>query len=778
MDTGTRPGTPNETGGTGSSAAGAMAPAAKMKGWDMINRFSATTALAGTLLLAIPAAAQTSGNGAQDTIATSSQPMVEGSDDIVVTASKREQSVRDVSGSVSAVSEAALQRLNAQSLADYITRVPGVVFNDYQPGVSEVVMRGIASTTYHEANQSTTGYYLNELPLIEPGFPLVIPDVDSFDLNRVEVLRGPQGTLFGSSSLGGAIDYVVNEADTTKFDAGAEGMVSTTKHADGQLGYAAKAMVNVPIVDDKLAVRVVALQRVDAGYLDNTLLGRKGSNDLRVRGLRGSIVFTPTPDTRISALSMYQEYDLDDQTYVLFGPLETFDRATNVPEYQHTQFMLHSLRLEQELGFATLTAVGSYTEKKADLAFDNSVFGGNDPRTNTPSLASSFGNSKTDYAELRLTSSDKRRFRWLIGANYTRMRANSTDATFIEGIGAYIDANPALFGGQSGAILAPDDLAERTVSSSRVTEKAVFGEAEFDIISRLTLTLGGRYFQYETRPRLQYLPNANLIAPFDYAPAEQKKSDFIPKASLAFKPTDDIRLYALYSEGFRIGGVNVFSLATPGLPLTFDGDTTQNYEVGTRIDLVGGALTLDVTAYHVDWNNIQARLFTPVTFRAYTVNGGGADVDGVEFSLTMRPTRNLTFASNVSYNDARLSSLLPDNSAPGGGYAKGTQLPGASDWTISNTLDLSFPDHKLKPRIGIAHRYLSSAPVAFGATLEKGDFNIVDMNAAMTIADKVELGIFAKNLFDQYGILNAPFSFAGSVVRPRTVGATLRLRLD
>lgn len=744
----------------------------------MINRFSATTALAGTLLLALPAAAQTSANSASDSGAASSATAVEGSEDIVVTANKRQQSARDVSGSVSAVNDAALQRLNAQGLSDYITRVPGVVFNDYQPGVSEVVIRGVASTTYHEANQSTTGYYLNELPLIEPGFPLVIPDVDSFDIDRVEVLRGPQGTLFGSSSLGGAINYVVKEADASKLDLGAEGMVSTTRGADGQLGYAAKAMVNVPIATDKLAVRVVALQRVDAGYLNNTLLGRKGSNDLRVRGLRGSIVYTPTQGTRISALSMYQEYDLDDQTYVLFGKPKTFDRATNVAEDQHTQFMLHSLRLEQELGFATLTAVGSYTEKKADTTFDNSVFGGNDPRTNTPSLSSGFGTSKTDYAELRLTSPNTGRLRWLVGANYTRMRSTSTDATFIKGIGAYINANPGLFGGQSGATLAPGDLAERTVSSNRVTEKAVFGEAEFDILDPVTLTVGGRYFQYETQPRLQYLPNANLIAPFDYAPAKRKQSDFIPKVSLAYKPSESFRVYALYSEGFRIGGVNVFSLATSGLPLTFDGDTTQNYELGTRIDLVGGALTLDVTAYHIDWNNIQARLFTPVTFRAYTVNGGGADIDGVELSLTMRPTRNLTFASNVSYNDARLSSLLPDNSAPGGGYGKGTVLPGASDWTISNTIDLSFPEKGLKPRFGVAHRYLSKAPVAFGATLERGDFHVVDLNAAVTIADKIELGLFAKNLFDQYGILNAPFSFAGSVLRPRTVGANLRLQFN
>jgi outer membrane receptor protein involved in Fe transport len=697
--------------------------------------------------------------------------------EIVVTATKREQSVRDVPGSISAVSEATLQKINAQSLSDYITRVPGVVFNDYQPGVSEVVIRGIASSTYHEANQATTGYYLNQVPLIEPGFPLVIPDVDSFDVNRVEVLRGPQGTLFGSSSLGGAVNYVVNEADPSRFDLGFEGDLSSTRRA-GEVNYAAKAMVNLPIVADKLAVRLVALQRVDAGYLDNTLLGKDGSNDLRVRGLRGSIVFTPTETTTISALSMYQEYDLDDQTYVLFGPPKTFDRATNVAEFQDTSFMLHSLKLEQDLGFATLTAIGSHTEKKANLAFDNSIFGGNDPRTNTPELASSVGKSKTDYAELRLASPDGGRFRWLIGANYTRLRSANTDGTYIEGIADYIDANPGEFDGQPGDTLAPGDLATRTVSSNRVTEKAIFGEASFDIVDTLTLTVGGRLFEYRSSPRLQYLPNANLIAPFDFAPGTSKDSDFIPKVSLTWKPSDNAMIYALYSEGFRIGGINVYAAAVPGLPLTFASDTTKNYEIGSRFDLIDKTLTADITVYHIDWNNIQARLFTPVDFNAYTVNGGGADVDGVELSLTLRPTRNLTFASNVSYNDARLSTLLPDSFAPGGGYAKGSRLPGASEWILSNSVDLTFPDAPLKPRFNLSHRYMSGAPVAFGATLEKGDYHIVDLNASITVADRIEVGLFAKNLFDQYGILNAPFSFAGSVQRPRTIGATVRFSLN
>jgi outer membrane receptor protein involved in Fe transport len=697
--------------------------------------------------------------------------------EIVVTAAKREQSVRDVSGSVSAVSEATLQKLNAQSLSDYITRVPGVVFNDYQPGNSEVVIRGIASTTYHEANQATTGYYLNELPLGEPGFPLVIPDVDAFDISRVEVLRGPQGTLFGSSSLGGAINYVVNEADPARFDAGFEGMASTTKGA-GELSYAVKGMVNAPLVTDKLAVRLVALQRVDAGFLDNPALDDRGSNDLRVRGLRGSIVFTPTETTRISALSMYQEYDLDDQTYVFIIPgTRNVTRPTTVREYQDSDFQMHSLRLEQDLGFATLTAVGSYTKKNARSRFDYSFGVDFDPRTGTPIVGDGFGNSNTRYAELRLASPDGGRFRWLVGANYTRLKGFGDDKIRVEGIADYVDANPGEFDGQPSSVIAPDDYTSRSTYRNHVTEKAIFGEISYDIVDQLTLTLGGRLFEYRTRSQATLAPNVDLVPAFDYRPPADKQSDFIPKASLTYKPSDDFMVYALYSEGFRIGGLNVFALPYPDLPQSFGSDTTKNYEIGTRFDLIDGTLSVDLTAYHIDWDNIQARLFTP-DIRAYTVNGGGADIDGVELSLTLRPTRSLTFSSNVAYNDARLSSLLPDSFAPGGGYAKGSRLPGASEWILSNSVDFYLADSPLKPRIGLAHRYLSSAPVAFGATLEKGDFHLIDLNASVTVNERIEVGLFAKNLFNQYGILNAPFSFAGSVARPRTVGATVRFSLN
>lgn len=138
-----------------------------------------------------------------------------------------------------------LAESNANSLAGYVTRIPGVVFNDYQPGISEIVIRGIAATTYHEQGQTTVGYYLNDVALVEPGFPIGIPDIDTFDLDRVEVLRGPQGTLFGSSTLGGLINYVAKTADPGKFDSAAEALLGGGRNQDGQLNYAVKGMVNL-----------------------------------------------------------------------------------------------------------------------------------------------------------------------------------------------------------------------------------------------------------------------------------------------------------------------------------------------------------------------------------------------------------------------------------------------------------------------------------------------------------------------------------------------------
>jgi iron complex outermembrane recepter protein len=690
-------------------------------------------------------------------------------DTVIVTANKREQELRDVAGSVSAYTGEQLKELGAQSLADYITRLPGVVFNDYQPGVSEVVIRGVAATTYHEQGQTVAGYYINEIPLSEPGWPIVIPDVDTFDLERVEVLRGPQGTLFGSASLGGLVNYIAKEADPSAFDAALQTTVGSTSDSD-DLNYGAKGMVNVPL-SDKFAVRAVALQRRDAGYLDNVRTGREDSNDLTTTGARISAVYAPSETTKLSWLSLYQETDLEDQTY---ATLPTLTRDTYAPEPHTTEMLLHSLRLDQDLGFGSLTVLGALADKESRIVFDYTNTFGPTYLAGNPTVGFGDAESTTRNIEVRLSSIGESRIGWIVGAMYLESEKDSIDNIGQQGVAAFIDANPGMFGGP-GSVLAPNDIFDRYLVSRTDEELALFGEVTFALSDAWSVAAGGRLFEAKNDNTVTRLPGISYPEGNSYT--EGKKDDgFTPKVTLTFKPTDDLMLYGLYSEGFRVGGANPNPPTATGAARAYDSDGVKNYELGVRSTLAGGVLTLDATAFHIDWEDIQVRLFTIPGFFAYVTNAGGAEIDGVEFTGTVALSRNFEFQTNISYVDARTSEFVPDTFAPGGGYASGTRLPGSSEWTISNSLAFGLEGVALEPHFLLSHRYLSEAPVAFSGTNEKGDYHVVDARATATVSS-LQFSLFVNNVLDEYGVLNAPFADfgtpLGSVVRPRTIGLSV-----
>ncbi|QIG79390.1 TonB-dependent receptor [Stakelama tenebrarum] len=699
--------------------------------------------------------------------------------EIVVTATKRDETLSDVPLAVSVLTGEDLQDMNAQSLSDYIVRLPGVVFNDYQPGVSEVVIRGVAATTYHEQGQTTTGYYLNETPMSEPGFPIGIPDVDTFDLARVEVLRGPQGTLFGSSSLGGAVNYVVATADPTGFDAAASGLIGTTKNSDGDVNYAGKLMVNVPVIADVLAIRGVAIQRVDAGYLDNFQYGEEGSNDLRTRGLRGSIVLTPAVGTKLTYLSSYQDTQLDDQTYL--DVTNPYVRNTPRLEPQSTGFWLNSLKLEQDLGFASLTAFGSIVDKDNRTVFSYPyayVTGVTTGEDAAYSLGEAEANIK--YGEARLASNGDGPISWLIGASYMYSTKYSYDQTFQNGAEAYIDANPGAYGGVPGSVLAPGDRIYGYISDSETKDFGVFGEIGVELMDGLTLTVGGRYYSNSYETTVINQASANSGSTIDVgASVDQSEDGFTPKVTLSMRPSDDFMAYVTYSQGYRIGGINPNAGLLATIPQSYDSDTVDNYEFGVKMSLFDRKLFVDATVYSLDWSGIQARLFGPApTYYSYVTNAGGANVAGVELAATFQPISYVSYSTSISYTDAKLTDFLPDTFAVGGGYASGTRLPGSSEWSISNTLHFNIGEGENVPTLEFAHRYLSEAPTAFNMAYGRGDFNIFDVRATIAVLDQFKIMAFANNVFDEYGVLNAPFADSitpsGSIVRPRTIG----LRID
>ncbi len=687
--------------------------------------------------------------------------------EIIVTATKRDATLSDTPIAASALSGEQLADANAQSLADYITRLPGVVFNDYQPGVSEVVIRGIAATTYHEQGQTTVGYYLNEIPLVEPGFPIGIPDVDTFDLDRVEVLRGPQGTLFGSSSLGGAVNYVVNTADPAALDAAASALLGYTDNAH-KANYAGKVMINVPIIKDVLAIRGMALQRFDAGWIDNIPTGNEGSNNFRTRALRGSIVATPGPDTKITWMTAYQDTKLDDQPYIT-SPTDLTRSGIAREEPQETSFLLNSLRLDQDLGFADFTAFGSVDAKKNTTVFSYPFYGYLTGIFTGEDAPYSVGNAVANIkqVEARLASKSGDVFSWLIGASYIKATKYSDDRVIAPG--AELIFGPAL---------ADNDYVYGYISDTKNEDFGVFGEVSVRPVTGLELTVGGRYYSNKYTGTVINTPGAvSGSTTGSTATVANSENGFTPKVTLALRPNDDVMAYMTYSKGYRIGGINPNAGFLPSIPLTYDSDTVDNYEAGIKAYMFDKRLYIDAAVFTLDWKGIQARLFGPApNYYSYVVNAGGANVTGVELAATLALTRTFSASTNVTYQDAALTAFLPDTFAVGGGYAVGSTLPGSSEWSVASSLRYE-GETALKPTFEVAHRYLSSAPVAFGNPNTRGNYHLVDLRASVTVADMFKIMAFANNVFNERGVLNAPFtsqlSPAYSVTKPRTVGVRL-----
>jgi outer membrane receptor protein involved in Fe transport len=494
-------------------------------------------------------------------------------------------------------------------------------------------------------------------------------------------------------------------------------------------------------------------------------------------------VFTPGENTTLTFLSAYQETKLDDQTYLTLG---TYERDTPRAEPQETDFWLNSLRLDQALPFATLTVIGSFDKKNNTTVFSYPyayVTG----VTTGASAAYSLGKADADIktAEARLASSGDGPFKWLIGTSYMRADKNSADRIYQQGAAAYINTHPTDFGNLPGSVLAPNDAIYGYFADTLNEDFGIFGELSYRFTEQLELTVGGRYF--DTKNSATITNAAGSLGAGSFTASDrtfgttQKEDGFTPKVTLAYRPTDDALIYVTYSEGFRVGGPNPNAAILAGIPSSYESDTVENYEIGTKLSLLERHLQLDVTAFRLDWKDIQARLFTDAPyFYSYVTNAGSAEIDGVEFSANVQFNAMVGFNTNVTWQDAQLSTFLPDTFAVGGGYPEGTTLPGSSEWSVANNLHFEFAGIRGEPGVEIAHRYLSTAPVAFGnpPPAERGNFNVFDLRASIGIGDNSRVMLFVNNVSDEYGVLNAPFANqftpAGSIIRPRNYG----LRFD
>jgi iron complex outermembrane recepter protein len=704
-------------------------------------------------------------------------------DEIIVTATKENVPARTIAGSVTVLPGLQLDTVGAQSFADYLTRVPGVLFNAAVPGLSTATIRGVSTTTSLDQGQGTTGYFINDVPLTDPNFTVAIPDIDTFDVNNVSVLKGPQGTLFGSASLGGAINYEAAPPNLSKFEGRVQGTVAGASVGAGS--QSEKIMLNVPLVEDRLAIRGVFTYRDDGGYIDNIGTGVKNSNETLVRGGRLEVLWAPTDGTQINYLFLRQFEDTKDLGYqepAIAGPLE---KHTLIAEPFDFKTTINNLRLDQDVGFATLTATAAY-HQKAEF-FDTDLTATYDGLFNnqlSPIVGPQHAASNGTTFEIRLASKAGGRFDYLVGIMHDLTRESFLDLFEAPGAEQYATRiYDPIFGAGFGQRAATGNIFFTATLDAKGEEEALFGESSFHFNDEWKITLGGRLFGTKVTGAtassglLEYLTTVPSVLSFDFTSPE-KATGFTPKASITWNPTSNIMAYALASKGFRFGGPNVNPPDPKDpFPPTYAPDTLWNYEIGTRTDWLDRTLELDATVFYIDWKNIQVRLITASDL-FYATNFGKAKNYGLENTVLWRPIGGLTVQGNVTYLDATLSQAVQFGAT---NEPAGATLPGASKWNLGATVRYDWSSTPLQPAVQLSDRFISTAPSGFGFVepVTQGNYNLLDGRVGGRY-DNVEATVFVNNIADKRGVSNSNYGvgspFEQYIVRPRTYGLTLDYR--
>jgi len=669
-------------------------------------------------------------------------------DEVIVTASKRAEKLREVADSVTAFSGTELSQIGAQSFADYIGRTPGVIFQKANPGLSNVTIRGVGTTTFGpDQGQGTTGIYLNDIPLTDPSYAMSIPDIDTFDLQRVEVLRGPQGTLFGAATLGGAVNYIINPVNLSTFDARLEMGFSGTQHST-VVGYAAKEALNLPLITDVLGVRITAIKRFDPGYLDNIGTGQKDSNSHDDESFRINTLWQVNRRITASFFSFYDKAENADASIVL-PALGGLTRNTTAPEFRNFLTRINSLKVDADLDFATLTLSGARTQKAvASRADFTSYFGPGASQFSYPTTSMT-------TSEVRLTSPSGGKFEWLVGVYH----------------GALHEAYP-------GPLLQNDQLIYIVNSDYVSNETSEFGELTYRFSNQWRATVGGRHYDIslKTVSQVGAPPAPPVIAGRDVA------SGFTPKGSITYEPSADFLAYALVSKGYRSGGVNlgIPPLAGFTTPATYGPDSLVNYEIGVRPAWLDHRLTLDSTLFFINWSDIQLRLGRPDGY-AYAANAGGAHNIGLENAFNWATTSNLDLQLNATFVQAEISQTTDIGS--GIVLKKGARLPGAARWSGSGVATYHW-NGEYRPYVTASARFVSAAQSGFLGTktpsLPIMNYGVFDLRAGFNVK-QYDFSLYANNIADRRGITAAYNGGSGPdptvnrafYLQPRTVGVRI-----
>jgi iron complex outermembrane receptor protein len=655
-------------------------------------------------------------SGATSIWAQSTDTQGQGLEEVVVTAQRRTENLQNVPIAITALTAETLTELNVQTLEDYVKYLPNVTTAGVGPGQDEVYMRGLATT--HQANQVSGGtgafpnvaVYLDDQSVQLPGRNL---DVYAADLERIEVLEGPQGTLYGAGAQAGAVRYITNKPKLDVTEGSMNASYSTTAHGDPNS--AIVAMINLPIVSDALAVRAVIYEDSRGGYIHNIpgTFAREPT-DLGIVGYFGGVVppnsatisnfglvnraFNPVSYTGIRVSALYKFNDAWDlllqQSYqnmeadgvFAYNPalgdlnVQQYNPSTDKDRFEDTAWTLNG-----QLGPVKLVYTGGYLDRNVDEITDYTAYargpfaayyqctpGAATPACYTPSATWHNIERNTHQShELRVSSPDEARVRGIAGVFWEDFRIQSSQNFLYSSPGAGF---PSLEPIPEIPIFNPTPP-QGTAFLSDITrgyqQTAAFGEIALDIIPHtLTLSGGSRFFHFDNFDRGQSdsvygcrdidpcLPPNGI---FDIFNITQHNSGHRSRVNLSWKPWEGVMLYATYSEGFRPGGFNQgVGLIPPSSPLYgiftvprfYDSDTLKNYEIGWKTQWFDRHLQVDGAVYDEEWSNVQLQIYDPTLYgnAGFTVNGPNYRVRGVEGNIIWRIIDSLTLSSSFAWN--------------------------------------------------------------------------------------------------------------------------------
>lgn len=720
--------------------------------------------------------------------------------DIIVTANKRDELQRDVANSVTAISGEDLTRRNEVRLQDLIGQVPGLSIEDASPTLSRIVLRGLNAGGVGSEVASVVDDVPTNPENAQNNGAVTTPNFDTYDLKRIEVLRGPQGTLYGATAEGGIVKYVTNPPELNTYsgsvEAGVEGLTA------GGIGGTLKGYANIPLLENVAALRVSATNEWIPGYVDDQANGKTDANSGQQYSYRASLLVKPTEDLTIRLTAQRQSlFSNADNLVQAVGAAATpsvppgnqlslvngLRNDTLLPNIGQVETGVYYADINYDFGPASITSLTSYTfgnfKYSTDLTNTNVAAGTSYGQYvsalvyNQPTLLNepeNLENGKFNQ-EVRISSNPGtevfgRALDWQAGVYYTHEASGLQ-----ESVSALSAANPAQALSPSAGGVAIDES---------LSEWAVFGQVTYHLTPSVDVDLGGRFAGTDQHSQTFNTPGVFFPAA-NFPALTSNDHDALYSVAPRWRIDDDTLGYLRVATGYRPGGPNIQILGVTGLPTSYTPDRTVNYEIGIRRDFFDKKVQVDLTGFLVHWKSVQITSIVTTSEGQFGVEGnaGSATSKGLEWSLAWAPLRGLKLTAEGSYTDARLT-----DDAPGLGGRNGDFLPYVPNVTSGVNIDYSwsaFDDYEAFVSgtwAFVGERYTDFAPAGpVTSHVLLPSYNTGSIRAGVE-NERYGAEVFVNNISDERGITTYANSGGPNatglvtLIEPRLIGATLRVK--